>query len=301
MPANANATSTSTLDMAALERALEHAVERAGRDACPPGLAAALRYAVFPGGARLRPKLLMAVARAAGGADLEVIAGAGAAVELMHCASLVHDDLPCFDDADTRRGRPSLPRAFGEPTAVLAGDGLIVLAFETLAHACAHVPSMMPSLIRLLAESAGSRRGLVAGQAWELEGHAPLSVYHRAKTGSLFEAAAAIGATLASSAHVDAWAAFGCALGEAYQAADDVADARGDASALGKPTARDAALGRPSAVREHGLPRAVSMAARSFEAALNAIPNVPTAPALRAWIEAEVSRSRVMAAATPSF
>ena len=94
-----------------------------------------LRYAVFPGGARIRPRLCLAVAQACGEDQPAVTDAAAAAIELLHCASLVHDDLPCFDDAPLRRGKPSVHRAFGERLAVLAGDALIVLAFETLARA----------------------------------------------------------------------------------------------------------------------------------------------------------------------
>ena len=95
-----------------------------------------MHHAVFPRGARIRPRLTLAVAAACGEDAPSVSDAAGIAIELMHCASLVHDDLPCFDDADTRRGRPSVHRAFGEPLAVLAGDALIVLAYQTLAHGC---------------------------------------------------------------------------------------------------------------------------------------------------------------------
>ena len=118
---------------------------------CPPRLADALRYAVFPGGARIRPRLCLAVAPACGDDDPAASDAAAAAIELLHCASLVHDDLPCFDDADLRRGRPSVHRAFGEPLAVLAGDALIVLAFETLARGarrCARRGSV--ALVRII-------------------------------------------------------------------------------------------------------------------------------------------------------
>ena len=101
----------------------------------PPLLAAAMRHAVFPGGARIRPQLCLAVARACGDAHPALADAAAAAIELLHCASLVHDDLPCFDDAATRRGQPSVHAAYGERLAVLAGDALIVLAFQTLAAA----------------------------------------------------------------------------------------------------------------------------------------------------------------------
>jgi hypothetical protein len=106
----------------------------------PPGLASAMRYAVFPGGGRIRPRLSLAVNAACGGDMGELAAGAAAAIELLHCASLVHDDLPCFNNAGIRRGRPSVHRAFGESMALLTGDALIVLAFQTLAHSGVAAP-----------------------------------------------------------------------------------------------------------------------------------------------------------------
>src|SRR5262249_58610889 len=107
----------------------------AARPACPRRLSAAMRGAVFPKGARVRPRLCHAVASACGDDEPRATEAAGAAIELLHCASLVHDDLPCFDDAALRRGRPSVHAAFGEPLAVLAGDALIVLAFQAMARA----------------------------------------------------------------------------------------------------------------------------------------------------------------------
>ena len=125
-----------------LANAIEHSLSAAlntviGPD-CPPKLADAMRYSVFPGGARIRPRLALAVACACGQDDPAVANAAAAAIELLHCASLVHDDLPCFDDASTRRGKASVHRAFGERLAVLAGDALIVpnqLDFETWGRA----------------------------------------------------------------------------------------------------------------------------------------------------------------------
>lgn len=123
-----------------IERALSHAVEAASENA-PPRLREALAYAVFPGGARLRPRLCLAVAAALGAGPLEA-AGPAAAVELLHCASLVHDDLPCFDDAALRRGRASVHAAYGEAMAVLVGDALIAAASTTLAISMASSPAL---------------------------------------------------------------------------------------------------------------------------------------------------------------
>ena len=112
-----------------IEQSLAQAISTGEAPGCPPKLAAAICHAVFPGGARIRPKLCLAVANACGDDDPTLSDAAAVAIELLHCASLVHDDLPCFDDAPTRRGRASVHWAFGEPLAVLAGDALIVLAW----------------------------------------------------------------------------------------------------------------------------------------------------------------------------
>ena len=129
--------------MKRIERALTTALARTEHPGGPPLLAAALRHAVFPRGARVRPRLCLAVARACGEDDPAITDAAAAAIELLHCASLVHDDLPCFDDAATRRGRPSVHYAFGQPLAVLAGDALIVLAFQTLARGAVRSPARL--------------------------------------------------------------------------------------------------------------------------------------------------------------
>lgn len=117
-----------------IEQALDAAIAHLEAPGAPPRLAEALRYAVFPGGHRIRPRLCLSVARACGDDDPGASDAAAAAIELIHCASLIHDDLPCFDDAPLRRGQPSVHAAYGEPLAVLAGDALIVSAFETLAR-----------------------------------------------------------------------------------------------------------------------------------------------------------------------
>src|SRR3712207_4775184 len=122
-----------------IELALVEALTRAGSSPCPPLLAAAMHHAVFPGGARIRPRLCLSVAAACGDDDPAVSEAAAVAIELLHGASLVHDDLPCFDDAPIRRGRPSVHCAYGEPAAVLTGDALIVLAFQILASGAGQI------------------------------------------------------------------------------------------------------------------------------------------------------------------
>ena len=166
-----------------IERTLHAAIERADARNCPPLLAAAMRHAVFPRGARIRPRLCLAVASACGDDQPRVSQAAAASIELLHCASLVHDDLPCFDDAATRRGRASVHAAFGEPLAVLAGDALIVLAFQTLAAGAAIRPTRLATLLPIVAGAVGVPSGIVAGQAWECEASADLSQYQRGKDG----------------------------------------------------------------------------------------------------------------------
>ena len=116
------------------------AVESCESLGCPPRLAAAIRYAVFPGGARIRPRLCLAIAAGCGEPQSPLAEATAASIELLHCASLVHDDLPCFDDAEFRRNRPSVHRAFDERIALLVGDALIVLAFQNVARAYAQHP-----------------------------------------------------------------------------------------------------------------------------------------------------------------
>ncbi|MEI6027305.1 MAG: polyprenyl synthetase family protein [Betaproteobacteria bacterium] len=274
---------------ARIEDALESALVQAQGPGCPPQLAAAVRHAVFPGGARIRPQLCLAVARACGDDRPELSEAAAAAIELLHCASLVHDDLPCFDDAPVRRGQPSVHSAFGERLAVLAGDGLIVVAFQVLARAGAQAPDRLVRLLTTIAGSVGMPGGIVAGQAWECEARVSISQYHREKTGSLFAAATVSGAQ-AAGGDAEAWRGLGEWLGEAYQAADDIRDVVADAQQLGKPIGRDAALGRPSVARERGLPAAMRHFDTLVRNAVEAVPECRGAPMLRALVRSESER-----------
>ena len=269
-----------------IEQALAAALAAGEAPRCPPRLAAAIRHAVFPGGARIRPRLCLAVAGACGEDRPAVAAAAAAAIELLHCASLVHDDLPCFDDAPVRRGRPSVHRAFGERLAVLAGDALIVVAFEALARGAGSAPERLVPLLLTLGQAVGMPAGIVAGQAWECEPRVALADYQRAKTGALFAAATMMGAT-AAGADGAAWRALGERLGEAYQVADDIHDAAGDPELLGKPVGRDAALGRPSAAAELGIAGAVRRLEHLVTGAIDAIPECAGAAILRDHIRME--------------
>ncbi len=257
-----------------IERALQAALGRAENPSCPPLLAAAMRHAVFPRGARIRPRLCLAVAEACGEDSPEVSDAAAVAIELLHCASLVHDDLPCFDDAEIRRGQPSVHRAFGQPLAVLAGDALIVLAFQTLAQGAALSPMRLGPLVMTVGLAVGVPSGIVAGQAWECEASADLALYQREKTGALFAAAAVAGAA-AAGAEPEPWRRVGMQLGEAFQVADDILDATADPAAIGKPVGQDAAHKRPNAVALLGLSGAVG---RLRDLAADAAASVPPCP-----------------------
>jgi geranylgeranyl diphosphate synthase type II len=275
--------------MTRIEKVLGSALDRAGVPGGPPLLAAAMHHAVFPRGARLRARLCVAVAGACGDDDPDVSTAAAAAIELLHCASLVHDDLPCFDNAELRRGRPSVHRAFGEPLAVLAGDALIVLAFQTLAMEAAGKPQRMIALMDIVAGSTGAPHGIAAGQAWECEPKVDLTAYQQAKTGALFAAATEAGAVAAGMPKAT-WRRFGLQLGEAYQVADDISDVLSNPDDLGKPTGQDSALGRPNAVLQLGVDGALRRLDELAAEAVAAIPACPGASDLRALTMLETRR-----------
>ena len=257
---------------ARIERSLETALCSVDGPGCPPQLYAAMRHAVFPRGARIRPRLTLAAAAACGDDDPQLVDAAAAAIEMLHCASLVHDDLPCFDDADIRRGRPSVHRRFDEREAVLAGDGLIVLSFQTVAAAATVRPTRLAAVIGILAGAVGGPSGIIAGQAWECEPAADLDVYHKQKTGALFAGAAMVGAA-ACGATPEPWRALGETLGQAYQAADDIGDAGSDLVTLGKPVGRDAHFGRPNLVTQLGMAGALRRFDDLVAATVDAIPD----------------------------
>lgn len=272
-----------------IEQALVSALALAESPRGPGILAQAYHHAVFPGGARIRPSLTLSVAKACGMDDPELSIAAACALELLHCASLVHDDLPCFDNAATRRGQPSVHARFGERIAVLTGDGLIVLAFQVLASANARHPERVAKVMAVIAEATGSPNGIVAGQAWECEPRADLREYQRAKTGALFAAATACGA-ITGGAAAASWRPLGEWLGEAYQVADDIRDVIGDPNLLGKPVGQDLANDRQSSTRELGLFGAIQNFDLLVGKAIRAIPSCPGAPDLRALVLAESER-----------
>jgi geranylgeranyl diphosphate synthase type II len=269
-----------------IETALQSALSEEMMGGSPPRLAEAVRHAVFPGGARVRPRLCLAIAKACSNDDPRLAEATATAVELLHCASLVHDDMPCFDGSPLRRGKPSVHAAFGQPLALLTGDALIVQAFQTLALAASASPGRLATVIRVIGSGVGMPGGIVAGQAWECEPKVPLRVYQRAKTGGLFRAAT-MGGAAAAGADPEQWRRLGDLIGEAYQVADDLLDANGDPEVMGKPAGCDAALGRPNAVGENGQRESALSLRRLVEEALEAIPSCPGEHPLRQLIAAE--------------
>ena len=280
-----------------IEAAIAGAIQLAQGTDAPGRLAAALEYAVTPGGARIRPTILMSVARACGDDQPGLTDAAVAAIELIHCASLVHDDLPAFDDADMRRGKPSVHRAYSEPLAVLTGDSLIVLAFETLARAAAPAPLRAIELVRILAARTGMPGGICAGQGWESEATVDLRAYHRAKTGALFIAATQMGA-VAAGQDAEPWEELGARIGEAFQVADDLRDALYDEATLGKPAQQDTVNDRPNAVSELGVQGAIRRLKDILGGAIASIPSCPGEAMLAHMVRAQAERMTPVAPVT---
>ncbi len=272
-----------------IERTLADALASVSGSGAPPRLAEAMRYAVFPGGARMRPRLCLAVAAACGAKDDPMAEAAAASIEFMHCASLVHDDLPCFDDADIRRGKPSVHRAYDEATAVLVGDAMIVLAFDVLCRASQSRPDRLAPLVTVLARAVGMPGGIIAGQGYESEPDVDLSLYQRAKTGSLFVASVEAGA-VAAGQDPSQWTRVGLHLGEAYQVADDLHDALTSAEEMGKPSGQDAAHLRPNAIDTLGISRSSKRLRLLLDNAADAVPPCAGSDMLRGMISNEAKR-----------
>lgn len=257
-----------------INTAVEEAIRIGQGGPAPAKLSDALLYACTPGGARIRPTILLSVAMACGDDSPALSNAAAAALELIHCASLVHDDLPCFDDADTRRGKPSVHRAYSEPLAILTGDSLIILAFDVLARAADHSPERAMRLIRTLTHRSGMPNGICAGQGWESESKIDLSAYHQSKTGALFIAATQMGA-IAAGQDEEPWFELGARIGEAFQVADDLRDALYDSETLGKPVGQDDVHGRPNAVSVLGIDGAICRLRDILSGAISSIPSCP--------------------------
>ena len=271
------------------EEALKSHFEAASGVGAPQRLQAAMQHAVFSGGARIRPQLCMAVATACGDDAPELTNAAAVALEFMHCASLVHDDMPTFDNADFRRGQPTVHKAFSEPLALLTGDGLIVMAYQVLLQAGRPYPERLIELMDNLSRGVGLPNGIVAGQAWECETTADLGQYQRAKTGALFVSATCAGAIASGQAH-EPWAPLGAYLGEAYQVADDIRDVLGDVASLGKPAGQDVLNARPSSAQALGLEGAIKHFDSLIARAGDSIPDCSSRDMLRQLVLMESER-----------
>jgi farnesyl diphosphate synthase len=291
------------LDSLLLDTALEGEIVR------PDRLLASMRHAALAGGKRLRPFLLVSAHKACGGPVADGALIAAAALECVHCYSLVHDDLPMMDDDDLRRGQPTVHKAFDEATAILAGDGLLTLAFDVIASPQVHPdPRVGLQLVRGLARASGVG-GMVGGQMLDLAAEGrhthdgqPLKLPPEAirqlqamKTGALLLFAVEAGAILAGASldQREALARYGRSLGIAFQIADDVLDVEADSATLGKAVGKDEAKGKATLVQVLGIEAARREVQMHVEAALAALARFgPEADPLRDAVRFTGARKR---------
>jgi geranylgeranyl pyrophosphate synthase len=278
-------------------------VERGIDDLVPPAatrpsrLHEAMRYSLQAGGKRLRPVLTLAASDvfrppAAGDAPGPALPAA-VAIECVHTYSLIHDDLPCMDNDDLRRGRPTAHRQYDEATALLAGDALLTLAFQLIARHYAAAPALCAALTRELAEAAGSER-LIGGQMEDLQAEkrphataADLESIHLNKTAAMIAAAFVSGGLCggADEAQLAVLRRAGRRVGLAFQIVDDILDATADTATLGKTAGKDARAGKVTFLRLHGLEESRRRAAGESEAALAELGSLPAgAPFLSALV-----------------
>ncbi|MEW6761648.1 MAG: polyprenyl synthetase family protein [Pseudomonadota bacterium] len=248
-----------------VERALENFLPAAS--AVPAKLHEAMRYTALGGGKRVRPLLAYASGDLFGG-DAQALARVASAVEMIHVYSLVHDDMPCMDDDDLRRGKPTVHVAYDEATALLVGDALQAQAFQTLADIDTVPPARLVQMLRLLAEAAGSA-GMCGGQAIDLDSvglsltRDELERMHQLKTGAMLRVSVILGALAGrdlTSTELEALTAYSKAIGLAFQVVDDVLDATADSATLGKTAGKDAADNKPTYVSILGLDQSKELA-----------------------------------------
>ncbi len=287
----------------ALEAALSEYLT--GNGLSGPGPAAerlieAMRHGSLAGGKRLRP-LLVRQAAAIFSVPRERALPAGLAVEMVHCYSLVHDDLPAMDDDNMRRGRPTVHRAYDEATAILAGDALLTHAFAVLARPDCHPdPAVRVALVAELAAGAGAG-GMVGGQMRDIEGESTrfseieIATMQAMKTGALIRASVRMGALLggADARALSALTAYAEAAGRAFQLADDILDVTASPEAMGKATGKDEEAGKQTLVSRHGLDEARLLLDRIVGEALSALRTFgPRADGLRATARYFASREK---------
>ncbi len=237
----------------------------------------AMEYSLRAGGKRLRPILMTETAEMCGG-NADTVIPFAAAMEMIHTYSLIHDDLPCMDNDDLRRGKPTNHKVFGEGMAVLAGDALLNKAFE-ITSACTDIaPEKVLRAINMLAVSSGTE-GMIGGQVIDIESEGKpitldeLRYLHSLKTGAIIRSACTIGALLGGGSEEDIAACdeYALNLGIAFQICDDILDVVGDEEKLGKPVGSDEASGKNTYVSLIGLDRSKELAAEFTEKAVNAL------------------------------
>ncbi len=244
----------------------------------PQSIHQAMRHSVFAGGKRLRPVLCVEAGRLLGGQE-DGLRRVGSALELIHTYSLIHDDLPAMDDDDLRRGKPTCHRAFGEATAILAGDALLTLAFEILSEpGLSSVPCQV-RLIHDLAHAIGTLQGMVAGQVVDMEATnqtidaTTLEFIHSSKTGAFLCAAVRCGGIFAGAqeSDLDRLTAYGRKIGLAFQIADDLLDVLGSSATLGKTAGRDDDLHKATYPAIYGIDESKRIASRLIEEACESL------------------------------
>lgn len=260
---------------AVVELALADLLDRG--EEIPSRLKEAMRYSLLGGGKRIRPILCLSACRAAGGLEAPALTAA-CALEMIHCYSLIHDDLPAMDDDDLRRGRPSLHRAFDEGTSILAGDGLLTLAFEVVADDRSLTASRARAIIRELAIAAGDR-GMVGGQQADLDAEGrkvsreELAGIHSRKTGALITASVVAGA-IAGGGERDLAGLmrdYGGEIGLAFQIKDDLLDVEGEEADLGKAVGQDRRGGKATYPALYGVEQSREKLREAVERALAAL------------------------------
>ena len=264
---------------------------RDGGDSTLAPIYEAMRYSALAGGKRVRPFLVLSFCELFGG-DRRAALPLAAAVEMIHTYSLIHDDLPCMDDDDLRRGRPTNHKVFGEATAVLAGDALLTLAFETVASAPNLTPVQIARAVRALAEAAGAR-GMVGGQIMDMaaEREKPslvtLDSLQERKTGALIRVAAELGCIAASAGEEETENArrYADGVGRAFQITDDILDVYGDTATLGKSVGSDAEEGKTTYMTYMSRAEAEDKARTLTETAQNAISPYAGAEVLLAFAD----------------
>ena len=281
--------------VAAVDRTLRDFLSRP----CDPDrVQRAMRYAAFAGGKRVRPVLTLEFSRLCGG-DWRLALPFAAGIEMVQTYSLIHDDLPCMDDADLRRGKPACHKAFDEATALLAGDALLTMAFEAVAEAKLP-PERTGKAVSVFARAIGVQ-GMIGGQELDLahegvSGLPPEEIRktNEKKTAALLTASCLLGVIAAggSDAQYNAARSYGYSLGLAFQLVDDILDATATAEALGKPVGSDRENGKSTYVTALGIEKARDMAAHYTEQALAALSAFPDSGALSAYTRSLLSRNK---------